>query len=74
MVRAGLETLSAAQREVLVLCDLEGHTQAEVAVLIGVPLGTVKSRLLRARSRFRAVIERRSQPTLTPVPSMGEGS
>jgi len=74
MVRGGLESLSAAQREVLVLCDLEGHTQAEVAVLLDVPLGTVKSRLLRARSRFRAVIERSSQPALTPVPSMGEGS
>lgn len=74
VVQASLESLSAKQREVLVLCDLEGHTQQEVAELLDVPLGTVKSRLLRARSRFRDTAERASTPVLAPATSLGEGS
>lgn len=54
-----LETLTAAQREVLVLCELEERSGSEVAELTGLPLGTVKSRLRLARKAFRAQMERR---------------
>lgn len=47
-----LEGLPAAEREVLVLCLLEERTDREVAELLGVPVGTIKSRLHRARDRF----------------------
>ncbi|MCA9572461.1 MAG: sigma-70 family RNA polymerase sigma factor [Myxococcales bacterium] len=59
-----LESLSAAQREVLVLCELEERSGSEVAELTGLPLGTVKSRLRLARTAFRAHIERRDASVL----------
>ncbi len=48
-----LERLPAEQREVLVLCDVEERTSEEVATLLGIPAGTVRSRLRLARARFR---------------------
>jgi RNA polymerase sigma factor (sigma-70 family) len=52
-VRAALAALPAAQRTVLVLRDLEDLSEEETAELLGVQVGTVKSRLHRARSAFR---------------------
>lgn len=49
----GLEALPAHHREVLVLCDLEERADSEVAEMLGVPKGTVKSRLRRARLALR---------------------
>ncbi|MEZ4242013.1 MAG: sigma-70 family RNA polymerase sigma factor [Myxococcota bacterium] len=45
--------LPADQREVLVLVDLEERTAPEAAALLGIPEGTVRSRLRVARQRFR---------------------
>ncbi len=53
-----LESLPASQREVLVLTELEEHSSAEVAELLAIPQGTVKSRLRAARRAFRKAIER----------------
>ena len=45
-----MRTLTPAQREILVETYVEGHTVAEAARRLGVPLGTAKSQdLLRAR-------------------------
>jgi len=52
-VQALLETLPARQREVLVLVDLEERTAVEVAALLDIPPGTVKSRLRLARQKLR---------------------
>ncbi|MEQ1571925.1 MAG: RNA polymerase sigma factor [Myxococcota bacterium] len=52
-VQRALQSLSVAHQEVLVLCDLESRTDDEVAELLAVPSGTVKSRLRRARAAFR---------------------
>lgn len=57
-VHRALDTLSDDHREVLVLCDLEHRTDEEAAQLIGVPVGTVKSRLRRARAAFRTAAQR----------------
>lgn len=54
VVWRALERLSATQREVLVLCELEERSGSEAANLLGVPLGTVRSRLRLAREAFRA--------------------
>ncbi len=52
-VQAVLVRLPSAQREVLVLCDLEERSSSEVAALLKIAQGTVKSRLRLARRRFR---------------------
>ncbi len=57
-VRAALAGLRPDQRAVLVLRDLDGLSEAEVAVLLDVPEGTVKSRLHRARAAVREVLAR----------------
>ncbi len=58
-VRAVLERLPAAQREVLVLCAVEERPTPEVAALLDLPEGTVKSRLRLGRERFRRLAEQR---------------
>ncbi|MEN0062076.1 MAG: RNA polymerase sigma factor [Myxococcota bacterium] len=52
-VWAALEGLAPVHREVLVLIDLEERSGPEVSELIGIPVGTVKSRLRVARKAFR---------------------
>ncbi len=52
-VWAVLDQLPTHHREVLVLCDLEERADSEVAELLGLPKGTVKSRLRRARIGLR---------------------
>jgi RNA polymerase sigma-70 factor (ECF subfamily) len=53
------------QRAVLLLVTVEEMSYAEVAKVTGVPLGTVMSRLSRARDRMRALLD---QPRDTPAP------
>ena len=52
-----LMKLDDAQRTVIVLRDIEGMNYAEIAKVLGVELGTVKSRLSRARSNLRELLE-----------------
>ena len=52
-IRDQLERLEPEQRAVLVLRDVEGLSEREAAALLDVAPGTVKSRLHRARARFR---------------------
>lgn len=52
-----LGSLRRPEREVLVLCLWEGLEYAEAARALGVPVGTVRSRLSRARGRLRKLAE-----------------
>jgi RNA polymerase sigma-70 factor (ECF subfamily) len=56
VVRA-MNHLSTEHRQVLLLVGLEGLSYREIADEIGVPTGTVMSRLARARERLRALLE-----------------
>jgi DNA-directed RNA polymerase specialized sigma24 family protein len=55
------------QREVLLLVGLEDLSYADVALALGVPPGTVMSRLSRARGRLRAVLAGELTPPLRVV-------
>ncbi|MFF4496373.1 RNA polymerase sigma factor SigM [Streptomyces sp. NPDC001546] len=49
---AALATLPADQRAALVLVDMQGYPVAEAAAVLGVPVGTVKSRCARGRAKL----------------------
>jgi RNA polymerase sigma-70 factor (ECF subfamily) len=55
--RAALDRLPAEQREVVLLIGLEGLKYEEVAEITGVPVGTVRSRLSRARETLREMMD-----------------
>jgi RNA polymerase sigma-70 factor (ECF subfamily) len=52
-LRCALEKLPDEFREMIVLHDLEGFAYKEIAAIAGIPIGTVMSRLARARGRLR---------------------
>jgi RNA polymerase sigma-70 factor (ECF subfamily) len=55
-LHGALEKLPAEFREIIVLHDLEGLAYKEIATVVGIPIGTVMSRLARARGRLRTEI------------------
>lgn len=52
-INAAIQTLPVEQRSVLVLYDVQGLSYDEISTILNLNLGTVKSRLNRARSRLR---------------------
>jgi RNA polymerase sigma factor (sigma-70 family) len=52
-VRCALEQLPVIFREVILLCDVEDASYAEIADILSIPIGTVMSRLARARKMVR---------------------
>lgn len=63
------EQLEPDQREVLLLTAVEGFRYQETAEILGVPTGTVMSRLSRARQRMRDLLAQRGRPNLRLVKS-----
>jgi len=51
-----LKQLEPEQRDLVLLHDLEGYTAEEAAEILAIPLGTVKSRLHRARARLKQLL------------------
>ena len=57
LVQRGLQTLNLEHRVVLILHDLEDLPQKEVAQILNIPVGTVKSRLFHARKTMRQFLQ-----------------
>jgi RNA polymerase sigma-70 factor (ECF subfamily) len=57
LVRAALEQLPVDFREMIVLREFEGMSYKEIAAVVRVPIGTVMSRLARARERLIGVLK-----------------
>ena len=56
-LQRAINTLSYEQREVLLLVGLEGMRYEQVATILDIPVGTVRSRLSRARSTLRLLMD-----------------
>lgn len=63
-VREGLARIAPDHREVLLLVDLAGFSYKEAAELLEVPIGTVMSRVSRARQRLMEALE---EPAVKPL-------
>ncbi len=55
-VQRGIDDLPAVFKEVVILCELEEMTYEEASAVIGVPVGTVRSRLHRAKGRLALLL------------------
>ena len=55
-VREAIQQLSSELREIILLREFEELTYQEIANLLGCPIGTVMSRLARARSKLRTLV------------------
>jgi len=57
IVQQALADLPVAHREILLLCEVEEMSYEEIAQTLGIPLGTVMSRLFRARKALRTLLK-----------------
>lgn len=55
-IEQAIDALPDSSRLVIVLADLQGVSYREIAEILGVPIGTVRSRLARARSRLQKAL------------------
>lgn len=67
LLARAISQLPPGQRTVLVMCDIEGFEYHEVADMTGLALGTVKSRLSRARMKVRGVLVQKGFSPSVPV-------
>jgi DNA-directed RNA polymerase specialized sigma24 family protein len=70
-VLEAIDALPEESREVLVPSDVENLSYAEIAKVVGAPIGTVKSRLFRARRRDPARVTRAEGPAGRLSPARG---
>ncbi|QEE29833.1 RNA polymerase sigma factor [Terriglobus albidus] len=56
MVRKGIEELPLLLKEVVILCELEEMTYPQASLILAVPVGTVRSRLHRAKARLATLL------------------
>lgn len=59
-VGAALDSLNAEQRVAVVLCDIEGLAYDEIAEVLDIKLGTVRSRIARGRAQLREALAHRA--------------
>src|SRR5437764_1011370 len=67
-LEAAIAKLPQEQRQVILLVGLEGMRYEEVAVVLGVPIGTVRSRLSRGRDQLRNLMGMGDEISGNPIP------
>lgn len=60
-LQSAISTLPPHHRTVLILSDVQGFSYAEIAETVDIPLGTVKSRLARARANLRDILQEKME-------------
>src|SRR3984885_421631 len=69
-LRTAIEELPAVCRQVILMCDVEQASYKEIAEVLSIPIGTVMSRLARARRALREALRRSEpKPLRNPRPS-----
>ena len=63
-----LAQLHAEQRQVILLVGLEGMSYQDAAGILGIPVGTVRSRLPRGRDALRTLLDMEQRPSATALP------
>jgi RNA polymerase sigma-70 factor (ECF subfamily) len=66
LLTRALATLDAERRAILVLRDVRGLDYSQIASVLGIAEGTVKSRLFRAREALKTSMEQLASETTTP--------
>jgi RNA polymerase sigma-70 factor (ECF subfamily) len=66
-VLLALDALPEGVRDVMLLVAVEGLDYAEAAAVLGIPVGTVMSRLSRGRDRLRVALDEPARPALRRV-------
>jgi RNA polymerase sigma-70 factor (ECF subfamily) len=61
LLRSALEELPLRHREIVLLCEVEEMSYQEIADTLSIPIGTVMSRLSRARAALRAGVQKKLQ-------------
>lgn len=69
-VRAAVERLPIGQREVVALVDLGEFSYADAAAILEIPVGTVMSRLCRARETLRTLLAEDRDPVVVSLASV----
>lgn len=71
-VQRALDELSPEFRAAVVLCDIEGLSYEEIAVTLGIKLGTVRSRIHRARAQLRESLAHRAPRPVAELEAVDE--
>lgn len=64
MVRRAMQTLSEDHRSILILREMQDHSYEDIAEILNISIGTVRSRLSRARGQLKSALEamQRAEP------------